>query len=388
MTKKQEHGSTYRALRTIKPLRRMVRVVRDFLERYRPATWLLEGTEHHSGQLLRVFFAGLLENKNYFARLAFGGNHAEIERGGMWFWSVFRLARNSRADHDLAIIDMDIPIGRHLKSQDSFLVPNWVRGEVDLAVAMKQIQRSDSVKTDLRKIRWHGYRYEVTKDEREFERFYHEMYLPYVRQTYAGMMVLMPHVDMRNYMARSELLLIKSGAEAVAGLMLLHDGTIVRAYALGVKDGDTQYVKSGALAATYYFAILYLAERGNQRLHLGGSRPFLRDGVLQYKKKWGTRIVDHSPNSFVFTPTHNTMAVKSFFANNPFFFEAAGTLSGAIFVAREFAIPDERIQRWHKDFVEMGISRVQIFELKGRAGVDAWETPGKAAISQYPSGRD
>ena len=362
MTEKKEHGSTYRALRGIKPLRRVVRVVRGFIGRYRLPAWLLEGTEKYSGQPLRIFFAGQLEHKNYIAGLAFSGIHAEVARGGMWLWSACRLARNDRADHDIAIIDSEASLSRRLKGPDAFVVPNWIRGEVDLAAALQLLKRSESVKTDLRKIRQHGYRYEVTQDEHEFERFYHEMYLPYANRTYTGMMFLMPHTDLRKFMAQSELLWIKSGTEEVAGLMLLHDGAIIRAYALGVKDGDPQYVKSGALSAAYYFAILYLTERGVQRLHLGGSRPFLRDGVLQYKKKWGIRIVDKSPQFFVLTRTRNTRASLSFFANNPFFFDTEGTLNGAIFIGRDLGIPDEAMHRWRKEFEDMGISHVQVFD--------------------------
>jgi hypothetical protein len=188
------------------------------------------------------------------------------------------------------------------------------------------------------------------------------MYLPYANETYAGMMFLMPHEDLRKFMAQSELLWVKSGAEKVAGLMLRYDGDIIRAYVLGVKDGDPQYVKSGALGAAYYFAILHLTERGAQRLHLGGSRPFLRDGVLQYKKKWGIRIVDKSPQVFVLTQTRNTRASLSFLANNPFFFETEDVLSGAIFNGRDLGIPDVAIHRWRKEFEDMGISHVQVFD--------------------------
>lgn len=358
----EQHGSIYRALRAITPVRRAVRAARGFLDRYRLPTWSLEGAERHSGEPLRIFFAGQLENKNYIARLAFGDNHTEIERGGMWLWSACRLAGNDRAGHDLAIVDSEASLCRRLKGADAFVLPNWIRGEIDLAVAAQKLKRSDSVKSDLRRIRQHGLRYEVTKDEREFERFYEDMYLPYASETYAGMMFLMTHEDLRKFMAQSELLWVKSGAEEVAGLMLFHDGAIIRAYALGVKDGDPRYVKSGALAAVYYFAILYLTERGAQRLHLGGSRPFLRDGVLQYKKKWGVRIVDRSSQFFVLTQARNTRAGLTFLANNPFFFENEGTLNGAIFIGRESGIPDDVVHRWRKEFENMGIAPVQVFD--------------------------
>lgn len=359
---KEQHGSIYRALRAITPVRRAVNTVRGFLDRYRLPTWSLEGGERHSGQPLRIFFAGQLENKNYLARLAFGENHTEIECGGMWLWNAYRQAENDRASHDLTIVDSDVPLSRRPKDSDTFLIPNWIRGEIDLAVAVQKIKKSESVKTDLRKIRQQGLCFEVTKEEHEFERFYHDMYLPYANETFAGMMFLMPHEDLRKFMAQSELLWVKNGTEKVAGLMLRYDGDIIRAYALGVKDGDPQYVKSGALGAVYYFAILHLMERGAQRLHLGGTRPFLRDGVLQFKKKWGIRIVDKSSQFFALTRKRNTTGGLAFLANNPFFFETEGVLNGAIFTGRDQAIPDEAIHRWRKEFDDMGISRVQVFD--------------------------
>lgn len=358
----EQHSSIYRALRAITPVRRAVHAARGYLDRYRLPAWSLEGAERHSGEQLRIFFAGQLENKNYITRLAFAGDHAEVERGRMWLWNACRLARNHRAGHDLAIVDSETPLCRRLKGADAFVLPNWIRGELDLAVARQQLARSESVKTDLRKIRQHGLRYEVTQDERAFERFYHEMYLPYANQTYAGMMFLMSHADLRAFIPQSELLWVKNDAEEVAGLMLRHDGAIIRMYALGVKNGDPQYVKSGALAAAYCFAILHLTERGAQRLHLGGSRPFLRDGVLQYKKKWGIRIIDKSPQFFVLTPTRRTRASRSFLANNPFFFEAGDSLGGAIFGGRESGVSDDAIKRWRKEFEDMGLLHVQIFE--------------------------
>lgn len=359
---REEHGPIYRALRAIRPARRAVRAARGFLDIYRLPTWWLEGAERYSGRPLRIFFAGQLENKNYITRLAFAGDHAEVEWGRMWLWNACRLARNDRAGHDLAIVDSEASLCRRLKGPDVFLLPNWIRGEIDLAVASQQMKRSDSVKSDLRKIRQQGLRYEVTHEEREFERFYHDMYLPYANQTYAGMMFLMPHADLRKFIPRSELLWVKNDAEEVAGLMLLHDGAIIRAYALGVKNGDPQYVKSGVLAAAYYFSIMHLTERGDRRLHLGGTRPFLCDGVLQYKKKWGIRIVDKSPRFFVLTRTRNTRASKSFLVNNPFFFETQDTLGGAIFIGRDSGITDDAIHRWRKEFEDMGISHVQVFD--------------------------
>lgn len=360
---KRAPSALYRALRAVKPLRSAVRKIRDFLGLYRLLSWFLEGTERYSGQPLRIYFAGHLESKNYIAGLAFAGSHTDIPRGRIWLWSAFRLTKNRHTTYDLSIIEMEVSLGRRLKSADAFVIPCWIRGELELAVADTQLKKSESVKTDFRKIRQHGYRYEVTKDEREIDRFYYEMYLPYAQRVYAGMTYLLSYADMNKAKGRYELISVKQDSEEIAGLILLYEESLVRAWMLGVKEGDPAHVKSGALAAVYCFAIQHLIERGNRMLHLGGSRPFLRDGVLQYKKKWGTQIVDHSAKWFVLNASRHTVAVKSFLANNPFFFETDGVLSGAIFVAKDIAMPDDAVRRWHKDFVDLGILHVKVFDL-------------------------
>jgi len=59
---------------------------------------------------------------------------------------------------------------------------------------------------------------------------------------------------------------------------------------LGVKNAYEKYVKLGALRAAYWFSIEYLRDLGYKEVGFGVTRPFLRDGVLQYKKKYKPRL--------------------------------------------------------------------------------------------------
>jgi hypothetical protein len=128
-----------------------------------------------------------------------------------------------------------------------------------------------------------------------------------------------------------------------------------------VKDGDPAHVKAGVLAALYYFSMSHLINKGYQRLHLGATRPFLRDGVLQYKKKWGTRIVGSSRRWFVLNPLRNIIGVKAFLANNPFVFESDSGLNGALFVGQAPSFSDDEVYKLQEYCHELGIQSVKIF---------------------------
>jgi hypothetical protein len=377
----------YRLLRAITPLRAAVRVMREILERHYVPTWRLEGSERVSGHPLTIFFAGQLENKNYIADLAFDGSHTETTCRKMWLWNVFKLAKERRGDYALVIIDVQVPWYRLFKSPDAFLIPCWIRGEVDLAVASGQFKRSESIKSDLRKIRQNNLQYRVTRDEHEFDRFYHRMYFPYVTQTFGDRAYSMTYAEMMKELDHCELVLVKKDANDVAGMILVYDGAEVRAWSLGVKDGDPVHVKAGALAALYCFSMSHLINKGYQRLHLGATRPFLRDGVLQYKKKWGTRIVGSSRRWFVLNSLRNSMGAKAFLANNPFVFESDSGLNGALFLGQGPSFSDDEVHKLQKYCHELGIKSLKIFRFPEQCWSQSDSKNFPSTVSNFPGPR-
>jgi hypothetical protein len=125
-------------------------------------------------------------------------------------------------------------------------------------------------------------------------------------------------------------------------------------------------VKAGALAAIYYFSLLFAENRGFSRLFLGGARPFLNDGPLQYKKKWGLRITGRlrtMPDVWVFRPHPASAAVRSFLRNNPFVFERDNAFRAAVFVGADEVLNEESIEHLRKAHGLPGIDGVTVFRL-------------------------
>jgi hypothetical protein len=59
---------------------------------------------------------------------------------------------------------------------------------------------------------------------------------------------------------------------------------------LGVRNADPAFVKRGALQAVYWLSIEYLRSQGHKRVSFMHARPFLRNGVLQYKLKYSPSL--------------------------------------------------------------------------------------------------
>jgi len=325
--------------------------------------WRLEGNERCSGEPLSILYAGHRLNKNYIAHLAFGAERKETYHGKTWIGSEIRAATQSGGEI-LTIIETAARDYPRYRVPGSFFIPCWIDGEIDLDQFAVCLSR-DSVRGDLRRVRKYGLQFEVTKDREKFDLFYHQMYVPYIKSAHGDRAALMSYEGMMAKYAQSELLLIKRDGEYIAGENLLYENGIVRAWSLGVLNGDLRYVKEGAVGALYYYRMKYLREHGYRRLQIGASRAFLKDGVLCFKKKWDMRLVSARSAGFWMRPRGTHDGVVAFLKHNPFIYQKEDGFHGAVFLEAEEADTEDMIRPLHKRYGMRGLNGIDRYLAKG-----------------------
>jgi hypothetical protein len=356
------NGILYNALKRITPLRVAVRAVRGVLSAYRPSTWLLTGKERWTGHPLSLVFAGQLESKNYLAHLAFAGLAEEISLGRVWIWRALRLGERRFGHVPLTFVETRQHVPRGRREPGNFWVPCWVGCEVDIASANARIKKSRNIKRDLQRIDTQGLSYKTTKEPSQFERFYHEMYVPYIRNVYGERAFLMGYEEMMSKAGQCELLLVEQEGECLAGEIILFEKGRARAWSVGVKDGSRAFVRQGVLKVCEYFEIQHLSERGYKKIHWGASRPFLRDGALRHKKAWGVRIVDNARTGFAVKVPRRSPGVEAFLKNNPFIYRVDGAYHGAVF-RDDLVTAGSSVQQLDSEYYIDGLRDITIFQL-------------------------
>lgn len=338
----------------------MLARLRDTVRRCKNHFWLLEGRERCSEDPLVIAYAGSRANKAFISHIAFKEPPNEQYGGRAWLWDIAKAPDKLLSTCNLFVVETS-PAARYaLYGSQGFYLPAWVGVETDLAVAAVRFKQSKNVKTDIDTIKKSGFQYDVACDEKFFDEFYYTMYVPYIAKVYADRAFVTAYADMKKDLSRSELILVKQGNDYVSGTMLVRDKDRVRGLSLGVKNGDTAYVKAGAIAAAYYFSITHLIEQGYKKLHFGASRPMLRDGVLQFKKKWGINIVDSTKRGLCLMPCDQSIGVKNFFLNNPFIYREKGKFYGGVFADNQGAMADNFFRRVHKDYYLPGMVRMNV----------------------------
>ena len=363
-------GRLTAALRRVPFLPTAVRWFRSTFLRHRINACILEGHERASGAPLRVFFAGQLENRNYFANIAFAPGRVETDMEPVWRWNAFRRARRACPDADITCVQMDHRMQRFFHGDRRFFVPAWLTCWMDVPSDVAALKHNSRLEDDLRRIRKQKFTYQVSTDRATLERFYTAMYLPYIRQNYGERAFVEPYENLQREWSSCKLISILKQDAAVAGVVLRHDASgHAHAWVLGVRDGDRELVRNGVIAAVYFFFLEYLSSHGYRGLDVGDARPFLRDGVLRYKRKWGARITGpyNAEPGFMLAFGKAGNAAAAFLLNNPFVALEDHRLVGLIFHDAADATTEAEMDARCREHYCAGINDMRLLSVSSAA---------------------
>ena len=326
--------------------------------------WFLTGDEFTSRKELSILCATNDDRyKNYLLGLAFGTSFQERCLGRAWLWKIPKVIAETGEGFSLMIVQVRGSHHKLMRSNNWFYIPRNVVGEVDIPLD-PTVMKKHTIKMDLRKIRKHSLGFEVTRCPKLFDDFYHNMYVPHITKAHSSSATIIPYKHMRKKFQKCDLLLVTKQAKRIAGTLIVYEKTGPRRWVLGIRDGNREYLKDGAVGAISHFSLRYLHDKGFTKVNLGYSKSFLRDGVLQYKRKWSQRIVGAYGNEFALKVISYTDATKAFLQKNPFIFKRHGCLHGATFVDGDDALSPEEIKQIDKQHYHPGLSKLFIYHLQ------------------------
>lgn len=336
------------------PIIIIYRLIYQFNYKLRSTVWIISGN-NPSKTPLTIIFAGEDQNKNYIARLAFDDSYSEKFIGRTWKWNLTRIVNKRAQDCSLMVFEVDEAFPGIFDSKKTFFIPRWIGQETDISPDNSWLIKYKN------QVNKYNLQYEVTNERYQFDKFYNDMYLPYITKAHGNNAVVASYYEKEKCFKNGDLLFIKKDKEFIGGELIVYEKNGPRLAGLGVKDGNTDYLKVGVMVAIYYFAIKYLKQKGYKKLHFGSARAFLNDGALRYKKRWRLQIVKDKDIGFLVKPLSMTVGVKDFFLRNPFIYLDQGKFYGAIFMENDQLHSKEDLEKVYKDHYQKGLSKLNIF---------------------------
>ncbi|MFN2433324.1 MAG: GNAT family N-acetyltransferase [Gemmatimonadota bacterium] len=187
---------------------------------------------------------------------------------------------------DLVAIDVHRWMAAAFRRKGWLLVPSAVRWVGELS-RLPPTQKSHSLREDLRASRLAGYSLEEGSSDGDWREFFEGMVLPHARRRFERRAWLASPRLRRDLAARARLLFVRHEGRRVAGECVVARGPVLWSPLLGIRDGDPELLRRGAVAALYGLVFVWARENGFRTVDQGRTSPFLRDGLVRYKRKWG-----------------------------------------------------------------------------------------------------
>ena len=191
-------------------------------------------------------------------------------------------------------------------------VPQFVSMSVELSSSEEDFRKtmSSSALSDLRVIRRGNYDYAVHRDANWAEEFFTTFHEKAIAGRHRREAMVMQRREIIESVSERgwEFLCVTRDSQCLAAVLCHLESDGYHMARIGWREGDAALVKEGVLSAVYWFSMRRARELGAQRLLLGGSPPYLEDGLFRYKAKWNA-VLD-APNStfnvhyILLDPTH------------------------------------------------------------------------------------
>jgi len=318
----------------------------------------LSGTEKITGDPLSLLYAGTASQLPYVRSFFFSDTPSETDLGSHFSWSVNRVGERNGCDLVTAVQSIT---ARNLLPNTGYCLPLWVESMAD-TTASPYDTLDHSMKKDLRRTVKNNLTFVEATSRDQFEFFWERMYIPNAHVQFADAAQLETEEKFFEQVDEGNLKLFftaRDGHLLAGGAISTKDDTPRYRY-LGVLDGNPDYRKLGAPAAAYIYMLDWAHRNGHSRVNMGGARPFLKDGVIQFKKKYNISLVKKNFARVLYiNPLSTAAPVTASLVHNPIIRLEGDGLVVTIFEHPDydFPVPDSMWQ-YRKKMIG-GLDRVE-----------------------------
>ncbi len=266
------------------------------------------------------------------------------------------------SDSDILIFEASNHLIRKLPANSAITMPFQVSLVLDVQGSWEKVKARFSRhlrKNELRFVRKYGYVYDVSHDDRDFETYYHSMYLPSLETKYSTLASPMSVQEAYQFFRHGLLFLVKRDGKCVSGALCSVQRDIVKLESLGVVNADERLMKEGAQGAAWYATIEWTNQEGYKHIDFGSCWPYI-EGVFLYKRKWGSiaKIAPrHAYKRIWIKVQRDTPAVFQFLGDNPsVIINKTGELRVLMITDDSDNSLPEVEDRWHRLYAMPGLS--------------------------------
>ena len=275
----------------------------------------------YESDTIRIAYVGYSSiKKAYFIGFILNQNIRHSFLGRRPFWKVPDLIKSCNLD--IVISEISPMALKHFQEYSGFIIPEWITMKIYIDCPIGEVcKKSTSHFSDvLRLIRKYNLTYEILTDKESFNYFNEKFYLPYITKRHGEEAWIEDLNKTWDQSPAPLLIAVREDGAFVGESLIIKSGDSLRLLRLGLLDGNDDYLRHGVIGALYYFSILEGQKSGCRYIDLGGTRPFLTDGLTKFKSRFGgefeTKLSSTKEYLWLGINEHSGIA-KEFMRRNP-----------------------------------------------------------------------
>lgn len=324
--------------------------------------YVVSGLERTSRKQLNILWSGPEEHLAYFAQRFFqSGQINSYPVGRRSLRSLDALL--SRYHCQIAMVIATKNVLALAVSESDLVLPLWIECTVNID-EKHVIPKSGDIRRSVRRFKSNDYRCSMSSDAEDLHYFFDAIYLPTIRKSHGEAALPASLQDRLSQFERgdAELMKVLHEGQCIAGLIIDYRKSIPALREIGVLDGSQDLKRRGVIPSLNQYAFEYLQSKGYATASLGMSRPFLDDGVLQFKRKFGPTVSDQSEHNLLIRVAETTAGVRSMLCASPCFSLKDGKLTRTFFQDTGYdttlAVKQNSLLSW-----DFGIEAMRIVDL-------------------------
>jgi len=172
--------------------------------------------------------------------------------------------------------------------------PEFIVLEIPLPDTIDEYLKSitKDAKNNLKKLEKIGFTCTISNDKNWVDIFYNDYYVPTMIDRHSEDAALVPKSEMLAIVNNTgaEFVKLFLDGKCVAAAVTILENDNYCCIKIGYLKGELNLLQKGIVTAIYKFRIQRAYELGCKTIILGGTPPFLENGVFTYKAKWQARF--------------------------------------------------------------------------------------------------
>lgn len=218
------------------------------------------------------------------------------ELGRVALWKLSAQSQHWLAEGtDLVVCELSRIHPNRPQAPITFTVPTWIQQVLAIPEPLESLiagRNRKNLRHRINRAQKAGFSYRLSQTKADFDHFYYDMYLPFVKSRHGDLALVTPYQDQyQRWFTRGGLIMVTQHGKPVAGSLCYVAGQTCYTIETGILGTDSRLFEQGINTFRIWCVMAWGHKQGAKTFDMGGTHAWRSNGPFTFKQGWGAMVV-------------------------------------------------------------------------------------------------